>query len=715
MQILKISTLALGTFLLANSALAQSTTSIEALLAQIKALQAQVATMQSTGTPQADDYGTGAQGACPKLSVTMERGARDVSTSGQVSELQKFLADHYDLDPLELVTGYFGRITQGYVQRFQKEQGLPSFGIVGSMTRAVIAKICGGSGISKPNDATNTTTVVDQTPATTKDTTDQVKCVFIGASGEQKCWGYVSPKTVGEPTRYDCSGVSACVITASGQRGTPMTLGSSCGGSADTIIDGNNEYANFSCSGTTVPSASITVINPNGGGYWYRGESALVEWKTMGVPSDSQMLIRLRSYIGDGTDGQEYDLVTSTNDGYEKLIVPTMIPLGAYTLEIKTAVGNQSYLDASGSYFKVTDQSTTTPTPTNTNSLSSVTTLPAGCLSGYLFSSLTGQRCVSTQPTYPPGCSSIVGYSSTTGKKCDGTTLTPISTISCGNGDDYYDGGEGTDTLTYSGKRSDFVITKNANGSYTFKDTVPCRADTDTVINMELFRFADGLYTLQDLFSVTGTNVQTNSVVINSFTASPATITPGQAVIFTWNSNLTQTDTSYYGGGCSIEGLTQNNVAALQVTPGFVSGGTATYVPPATATYTLRCSSGAKDGSPSATKQITVNVVQPPQTNPVVISSFTPSQTSLTSGQPVTFTWNSNLTNNDTSYYGGGCGISAITSYNQQIHITSGATSGASGSVTYTPSLTSTYTLTCSAGGKDGSPMATKQVTVSVQ
>ncbi len=210
-----------------------------------------------------------------------------------------------------------------------------------------------------------------------------------------------------------------------------------------------------------------------------------------------------------------------------------------------------------------------------------------------------------------------------------------------------------------------------------------------------------------------GANVQTNSVVISSFTASPTSVNVGGAVMFMWSSNLTATDVSYYGGGCSIEGITQNNVT-VYVTSGFKgASGQITFVPPATATYTLRCTSNAKDGSPSASKQITVNVAQP-QTNPVTISSFNASQTSVSSGQPVTFTWNSNLTSNDISYYGGGCGISALTSYNQQIHLTSGASSGASGSVTYTPALTATYTLTCIAGGKDGSPMATKQVTVPV-
>jgi hypothetical protein len=211
-----------------------------------------------------------------------------------------------------------------------------------------------------------------------------------------------------------------------------------------------------------------------------------------------------------------------------------------------------------------------------------------------------------------------------------------------------------------------------------------------------------------------GTDVQTNSVVISSFTASPGAITTGQAVMFTWSSNLTQTDTSHYGGGCSIQGLTQNN-QTLYVTSGFTgASGSVTYLPPTTATYTIRCYSGGKDGSPNASRQITVNV-NSAQTNPVVISSFTASPTSVMSGQPVTFTWSSNLTSNDVAVQGGGCGISAVTTYNQQIHITSGATSGGSGSITYTPALTATYTLTCSSGGKDGSPMDTEQVMVSVQ
>jgi hypothetical protein len=78
----------------------------------------------------ADDYGQisiSSGNYCPKLSITMQRGARDVSYGGQVSELQKFLSDYYDIDPEEIVTGFFGRITQGYVQQFQRAQGLPFY------------------------------------------------------------------------------------------------------------------------------------------------------------------------------------------------------------------------------------------------------------------------------------------------------------------------------------------------------------------------------------------------------------------------------------------------------------------------------------------------------------------------------------------------------------------------------------------------------------
>lgn len=76
---------------------------------------------------------------CPALSHLVVRG----SVGAQVRELQRFLSDYYAV-PLDTIqTGYFGRLTQEHVVRFQKEQGLPAFGIVGVMTRQKIAAVCG--------------------------------------------------------------------------------------------------------------------------------------------------------------------------------------------------------------------------------------------------------------------------------------------------------------------------------------------------------------------------------------------------------------------------------------------------------------------------------------------------------------------------------------------------------------------------------------------
>lgn len=139
----------------------------------------------------ADDYGTAdSSNYCPKLSITMQRGARDVAYSGQVSELQKFISDYYDIDPDEIVTGFFGRITQGYVQQFQREQGLPTFGIAGSMTRAAIAKVCtsntfSGTGQTNPNTTPTTPYVPPTTtyvPPTNTQTTNTAPNVSSAAT-----------------------------------------------------------------------------------------------------------------------------------------------------------------------------------------------------------------------------------------------------------------------------------------------------------------------------------------------------------------------------------------------------------------------------------------------------------------------------------------------------------------------------------------------------
>lgn len=105
-----------------------------------------ITAMPATGFAQSEDTPIAGASAvyCPQLSQTMVRGARDRTTvpPGQVTELQKFISDYYDVDPDDIVTGYFGALTHGHVVRFQREQNLPAFGIVGPLTRAAIARAC---------------------------------------------------------------------------------------------------------------------------------------------------------------------------------------------------------------------------------------------------------------------------------------------------------------------------------------------------------------------------------------------------------------------------------------------------------------------------------------------------------------------------------------------------------------------------------------------
>lgn len=85
-------------------------------------------------------------GSCPNLTVSLQRGSRDASTGGQVSQLQRFLAARYNVAQSEIVTGYFGPVTESYVIQFQTEQDISPIGIVGPQTRAAIARVCSGQG-----------------------------------------------------------------------------------------------------------------------------------------------------------------------------------------------------------------------------------------------------------------------------------------------------------------------------------------------------------------------------------------------------------------------------------------------------------------------------------------------------------------------------------------------------------------------------------------
>lgn len=124
-------------------------TKLQSLLSQVASVQAQITSLQA----QTSSASTVAHSDCLSLSNTLSLGTTDTRTDGEVSKLQRFLAQSPSLYPEGLVTGYFGSATARAVGRLQEKAGIASStsaasgaGTVGLATRLFLAKTCGTSG-----------------------------------------------------------------------------------------------------------------------------------------------------------------------------------------------------------------------------------------------------------------------------------------------------------------------------------------------------------------------------------------------------------------------------------------------------------------------------------------------------------------------------------------------------------------------------------------
>lgn len=88
------------------------------------------------------------------LSRSLSRGM----SGDDVKALQEFLAQDKDVYPEGLATGYFGRLTESAVFRFQAKHGIDQVGVVGPKTRAKLNSLAAAGAVSATANCVNSTT-----------------------------------------------------------------------------------------------------------------------------------------------------------------------------------------------------------------------------------------------------------------------------------------------------------------------------------------------------------------------------------------------------------------------------------------------------------------------------------------------------------------------------------------------------------------------------
>jgi len=89
---------------------------------------------------------------------------------------------------------------------------------------------------------------------------ESVKCVLWNASGGESCYSEKGDCTVSIYDKASNTQHGTCAIDVSGRKGETITWKSSCGGYAYTILDGDNEYAEFKC-GTQIEETCVCTMD----------------------------------------------------------------------------------------------------------------------------------------------------------------------------------------------------------------------------------------------------------------------------------------------------------------------------------------------------------------------------------------------------------------------------------------------------------------------
>lgn len=227
------------------------TAKIKDLEQQLEQLKAQLAQLQAQPAEWCHDF---------NQNLKIENSGEEVAALHTTLEKEGF-----NVLEEEKSKKQFGESTasavSGFQQKYSDEVLAPwglkyGTGFAGNTTRAKLNKLygCGVSGAlvipTAGISATPTSSPISP-PVVSEQTNEQVKCVFNGTPNEQKCHT--------TDTNFTCVGTGTCMVPVKGAKGSKIAWTSSCGGSASTIMDGQDETIGFDCSGPAF-QATPTVV-----------------------------------------------------------------------------------------------------------------------------------------------------------------------------------------------------------------------------------------------------------------------------------------------------------------------------------------------------------------------------------------------------------------------------------------------------------------------
>ncbi|MDB5225713.1 MAG: hypothetical protein JWL87_665 [Candidatus Adlerbacteria bacterium] len=241
--------------------------------------------------------------ACPALTYNLTLGSSDRTTQGQVSALQRFLANRYG--DSRISGGYYGSLTVYYVTRFQQEQGVyPATGGVGALTRTAIARTCGGSSYpgypTTPSNPGSTTFRLDRNFSLSEGQTSRLSGGELTVTLNQIGSSYSYYQNNNDEARVtlvmSCRAGTYCIyapqqsytleegdqVTFQGYEVELVSLSSSKATFRVVDTDNNNDE-----------DATIEVTAPKSSTQVDQGDTVKITWKSSDEPSDSAVILDL--------------------------------------------------------------------------------------------------------------------------------------------------------------------------------------------------------------------------------------------------------------------------------------------------------------------------------------------------------------------------------------------------------------------------------------